>query len=126
MRKRLSAMATADLLAELRNRRRLAPRLERRRSALLAQLKKIDYRIASLGGLANGHRKRPRNTMPLADSLATVLSASKPMKVSDAVDAVLKSGYKTSAANFRTIVNQTLINDKRFKKAERGLYLLKK
>ena len=30
--------------------------------------------------------------------------------------------YRTSAANFHTIINQTLLKDARFKKARRGQY----
>jgi hypothetical protein len=45
------------------------------------------------------------------------------MGVSEAADAVLKAGYQTNAANFRTIVNQTLIkNRSMFKKVGRGQY----
>jgi hypothetical protein len=43
--------------------------------------------------------------------------------VTQVAAAVQKAGYKTFAANFRTIVNQTLIkNRKIFKKISRGQY----
>ena len=37
-----------------------------------------------------------------------------------------ESGYRSNSANFRSIVNQTLIKDKRFGSAGRGVYQLKK
>ena len=52
--------------------------------------------------------------------------ASKPMRVADITDAVRSAGYRTRSANFRGIVNQTLIKDKRFGSAGRGLYQIKK
>jgi hypothetical protein len=50
----------------------------------------------------------------------------KPMRVGDITDAVHNAGYRSSSANFRGIVNQTLIKDKRFVAPERGLYQLRK
>jgi hypothetical protein len=45
------------------------------------------------------------------------------MSVTDAAAAVLESGYKTSAENFRTMVNQALIKrTDLFKKVARGKY----
>jgi hypothetical protein len=37
---------------------------------------------------------------------------------------VQAGGYRSGSANFRTIVNQRLITEKRFKNAGRGMYLL--
>ena len=69
---------------------------------------------------------RARNKLSLGETLAKVLSASRPTRVTDAVKAVLKAGYKTKAKgkNFATIVNQALTSDKRFKKVARGQYVL--
>ena len=47
------------------------------------------------------------------------------MPVGDIMDKVLATGYKSKSANFRGIVNQTLIKDKRFAQVERGVYELK-
>jgi hypothetical protein len=44
------------------------------------------------------------------------------MSVTQATQKVQDAGYKTTAANFRTIVNQTLIRDNRFKRVSRGQY----
>jgi hypothetical protein len=46
--------------------------------------------------------------------------------VGEIVDAVLAGGYHSKSANFRGIVNQTLIKDKRFVSSGRGVYQLKK
>ena len=56
--------------------------------------------------------------------MASVLSG-KTMGVTELSEAVQKAGYRTTSPNFRTIVNQTLIKDKRFKRVERGLYTVK-
>ncbi|MEM9082824.1 MAG: hypothetical protein AAGB34_04445 [Planctomycetota bacterium] len=44
------------------------------------------------------------------------------MSVTDAAHAVQQAGYATTSDNFRTIVNQTLLKDKRFKRVARGQY----
>jgi hypothetical protein len=46
--------------------------------------------------------------------------------VGDIVDKVLATDYRSHSANFRGIVNQTLIKDKRFTSAGRGMYQLRK
>jgi ribonuclease PH len=50
----------------------------------------------------------------------------KALPVGDIVTAVLRKGYRTNSANFRGIVNQTLIKEKQFSSAGRGIYQLKK
>ena len=53
-------------------------------------------------------------------------SSGKAMRVGEIVDAVTSTGYRSNSANFRGIVNQTLIKErKRFGQADRGLYELK-
>ena len=53
-------------------------------------------------------------------------AASEPLKVGAIVDGVLEAGYHTSSDNFRGIVNQTLIKERRrFVSAGRGLYMAK-
>ena len=118
-------MTTGELERELARRQSLARRLERRRAQLMQQLEEVEKELGVLGGLGGisigGVRKRPKNDMNLAEALAKVLK-SKTMSVTEVTEAVQKAGYRTSAANFRTIVNQTLIKDKRFKKVARGQY----
>ena len=122
----LSNLSLDQLKKEIQRRQRRIPALDRKREKLLEQLEAVDKDIATLSGMTGGSiRKRPRNKMPLGDSLVKVLSKTKAKRVADIVVAVQKAGYKTSAKNFSTIVNQTLIKDKRFKKSGRGHYLLK-
>ena len=47
------------------------------------------------------------------------------MSVVEAGEAVKKAGYKTNAANFRTMVNIALIKSGKFKRMERGQYTAK-
>ena len=108
-----ASMSTAELQAELQRRERNVKRLERRREKLLSDLSEVEQALAAEGALSatGGIRRRPRNEMNLVDSLAEVTQA------------VQNAGYMTTAANFRTIVNQALIREnKRFKKVARGRY----
>lgn len=131
----LDKLSLQDLKTELERR-------ERELQKLYKQREDIDRRIAELGGersagpgrprkaaattAATGtrRRRRPRNKQPLAEVLLSVFPKDKPMKVSDAVAAARKQGYKTTARNFATIVNQTLIKDPRFQQVSRGYYKL--
>ena len=109
-------------------------KLERERNKVARRLQQLDSRIHALGGNGRGGRgggagagSRVRNEKSLTEMLESVLGRSnKPMKVGDIADAVQSGGYRTNSANFRGIVNQTLIKDKRFTSAGRGLYQMKK
>ncbi|MFT5423411.1 MAG: hypothetical protein ACI89L_001188 [Phycisphaerales bacterium] len=127
----VGAMTTTELRAELRRRDSTLRKLENRREKLARQLAEVEGEIRSMGGTADIGttargmvRRRPRNEMNLADSLLKMLTG-KTMSVTDAAEKVVELGYRTTAANFRTIVNQTLIRDKRFKKISRGQYTAK-
>jgi hypothetical protein len=48
------------------------------------------------------------------------------MSVGEIVEGVQRRGYRSGSANFRAIVNQTLIKEKLFGSAGRGIYQLKK
>jgi hypothetical protein len=130
------ALTIAQLERLLENRRREAAELERERNKLLQRLDALDRRLGSLAGpggrsrngSSGGRGGRARNPKSLVASMEAVLSrAGKPMSVGDIVDAVQSGGYRSSSANFRGIVNQTLIKEKkRFGSAGRGIYQLKK
>jgi hypothetical protein len=93
------------------------------------RLQTIERQIARVAGrgMSNGGGGRVRNPASLVQTMENILkSSSKPMPVGDITEAVLKTGYKTNSANFRSIVNQTLIKEKQFSSAGRGLYQLKK
>lgn len=105
-------------------------RLRKQRTKIQRELDAVDREIGKIEGSGNGRGGgggRARNAKSLNDTLEDVLRANgKPMKVGDIVDAVKATGYRSSSANFRGIVNQTLIKDKRFGASERGMYQLKK
>lgn len=120
-------MSIQELQAELQRRERGIRKLERRRERLLDELAQVDTELGAVGALGAGGRirRRPRNEMNLVDSLAAVLNG-KTMSVTDVTREVQKAGYITTAANFRTIVNQALIREKKvFKKISRGQYTAK-
>lgn len=118
----IEALSVSELQAELNRRRRGVSRLERRREKLTAELAQINAEIAEMGGsIGGGTGTRARNSMTLPDALHQVLKGVT-MSVTDAADAVRAAGYNSSAANFRTMVNQALLKDKRFKKVSRGQY----
>ena len=116
-------------------------KLERQRAILQKKLSLIDRQIERVGGGANGSRGRgagvpaggftaggrARNERSLLETLESVFrgGGGKPMKVQEILDGVLATGYRSGSANFRGIINQTLIKDKRFGQVQRGVYELK-
>jgi hypothetical protein len=106
-------------------------KLEKRRSKLQKQLDKVETHIRALTGngkapSARGGGTRVHNEVSLSEAVYHVLSgASAPLGIGEIADKVLASGYRSNSASFRTVVNVTLIKDKRFAKAGRGLYQLK-
>jgi hypothetical protein len=122
-RPRLASMSIADLHAEIRRRQRGSKSLFRRRQTLLTKIAALDAQIAAAGASpGKSGEPRPRNEMSLMEALRRVLKG-KTMSVTDAAEAVQKAGYRTSAANFRTMVNQVLLKKGNgFKKVARGQY----
>ena len=118
----------ADLRSMLTEGRRQRTRLLKERKKLQNRLDHVDRQIQMLDGAgtaARGGRAR-RNNLPLRDAIAAVLKKSgKPMRIADIVSAVEASGYRSGSANFRGIVNQTLIKEKQFVSPARGMYQLK-
>jgi hypothetical protein len=123
-------LSISELQRMLSARQAELKKLSRQRAALQARVDQIDAQIARLGGEpAGGGRRggRARNELSLSAAIEQVLKqAGEPMKVGPIADAVQGAGYRSNSANFRGIVNQTLIKDKRFGSAGRGLYQLKK
>jgi hypothetical protein len=121
-------MSLGELRREVVRRERGVGALVRRRERLLGQVNALDAQIAEMGGSVGPSglkvRTRPKNETNLVEALGKVLDA-KTMSVTEVSEAVQKAGYKTTAANFRTIVNQTLINSGKFKRIERGRYTAK-
>jgi hypothetical protein len=110
-------------------------KLHRQRNQLQKKLNLLDRQIERVGGGTNGFRSgrgvggggtRARNEHSLLDTMEKVLrDAGKPLKVGAIMEGVLATGYHSNSDNFRGIVNQTLIKDKRFGQVERGTYELK-
>ena len=123
-------LSLADLEHILETRRSELNKLRKHRTDLQRKLNSLDREIGKIEGLGGGRRAangRVRNARSLNDTIEHVLKSSgKPMGVGDIADAVLSTGYRTNAANFRGIVNQGLIKDKRFASTDRGVYQLKK
>ena len=70
----------------------------------------------------NGDGKPDLLVANLFSNTVSVLKG-KTMGVTEVAQAVQQAGYRTSAANFRVIVNQSLIKHRRlFKKVARGKY----
>jgi hypothetical protein len=117
----------------LEARRSSVAKLQKKRAVLQSKLDELDHQIATVGGggavagaapsrTAGG---RVRNTASLGDSIAALIEGKGPMTVGDILDGVLAGGYRSGSSNFRGIVNQTLIKDKRFHSAGRGSYVMK-
>ena len=125
----------AQLERILEDRRTEVNRLERQRNELQRKLDGVERQIAKLAGGLRGLRgrrgggggTRARNEVSLVEAIENAMRGTgKPMRVGDIVDAVQASGYRSNSDNFRGIVNQTLIKErKRFAQAERGVYQLK-
>ena len=116
----------AELKSLIADRRKRMIELKREHTKATKRLAQIEHEMDNLGG-AGGHKGiRPRNDKNLVDLMQEVMEKKgEPMRVGDITDAVQAAGYRSSSANFKGIVNQTLIKDKRFKAASRGLYQLK-
>ncbi len=126
----LSSISTQELAREVKRRERQLSQLQNKRDGLVQRLNEVDAEIRALGSLVGGAgggggRRRARNESNLADALHGVLNGVT-MGVTEAAEAVQAAGYVTTAENFRTIVNQTLLREKgKFKKVARGQYTAK-
>jgi hypothetical protein len=112
-------------------------RLRAKRKKLETELRQIDKQVARAAAQAakagrNGaRRRRPNarrlNETSLADALAKVFKTrKKPIHYKDLTDAVVRRGlYKTRSKNLLSTVAVTLKRDKRFKKVEPGMYVMK-
>ncbi len=130
----LKSLPLSALQREIERRQSKGARLLRKRASLLRRIASLDRKIEAAGLDAVGHgpatrdgrrpRQRPRNEMTLVDALARLLKG-KTMSVTDIATAVQRAGYRSSAANFRLIVNQSLIRSPKFRKVNRGQYTAK-
>ena len=70
-------------------------------------------------------RRLPKNEVNLADSLAAFMKGKAMVTIGEAMAGVLAAGYKTNSKRFRSVANNMLLADKRFKKVGRGEFALK-
>jgi len=118
----VSAMSVDALKSEIKRRARALKTLSRKRARIAAKLANLDAQIEAAGGSPTSRRGRARNAAPLVPSLVKALG-SKAMGVGELTEAVQRSGYRSNAANFRLIVNATLLKHRKvFKKIARGKY----
>ena len=119
-------MSISQIESLLQQRRGELGKLRKQRAELERDMAKLDRKIESLGG-GRSRGGRAKNQMSLTALMDEILQkASKPMQVGDILAKVEAAGYRSSSANFRSIINQTLIKDKRFVAASRGLYQMRK
>jgi len=125
---RPSTLTIASLKQMLNARHNELAKLEKRRASLARELASLDRSIARIGGAPGAKGGRARNEQSLTETLQSVLKeAGKPLGVGEILAAVEASGYRSSSANFRGIINQTLIKERKFfTSAGRGVYQLKK
>ncbi len=125
-------MSIAQLEQILAGRKSELNQKQKEHARALARLQQLEADIRQLGGSAGRRGRggagggRLRNEKSLVETLEEVLKTGRPMNVGDITAAVKKSGYQSNSANFRSIVNQTLIKDKRFVSVGRGVYQIKK
>ncbi len=132
-RSRLSTIAMADLQQEIQRRQKMLPKL-------IAQRDALNQEIAELQGLAKSavqEEAKPqaaskktrgrmvKNKINLADLLSQFLKGKAKVTIGEAMEGVLSAGYKTKSRAFRNVVNNTLLQDKRFKSVGRGEFALK-
>ncbi len=130
-----SNFSIAQLENMLQSRKSDLSGLFKQQAKLAAELAAVEKKISQLGGKLRGRPRgaglsaggRVRNEKSLVATLQEVLgAASGPMSVGDIMDKVLKTGYRTDSDNFRGIINQTLIKErKHFVSTARGIYAAK-
>jgi hypothetical protein len=127
-----SGLTVAVLEQMLQKRRSELDSLTKERQRIAKQLADVDARLRAIsggtsGGAALTRSGRVRNPVSLVGTMEQVLTkAGKPLSVGDIVQGVLDTGYQSGSANFRAIVNQTLIKErKRFANTQRAVYELK-
>jgi hypothetical protein len=115
-------------------------KLKQQREKIARELNKVEQKISNIASgkssapagktaakktaRRGGRQNRPKNKMSLEDTLAKIMQGKESCGVAELAQAATESGYKSNAANFRLIVNQTLVKSDRFKKVERGRYTL--
>src|SRR5258708_6122193 len=123
-----TGMSLGELERLLQKRRREVDSLTRKRTKIEKKLRALDEKIRLASGTGPTTRSgRARNELTLIEAIEGAFKGTaKPLKVGEIMERVLASGYQSTSANFRGIINQTLIKAKQFHSAERGVYALKR
>jgi hypothetical protein len=131
-RSRLSTIAVSILQQEIQRRQKMLPKLIAQRDALNREIAELqgmagpDARKAAKPKAPKKTRRRlAKNKISLADTLAQVMKGKAKVMVADAMAGVLAAGYKSNARSFRSVVNNMLLTNKRFKNVGRGEFCLK-
>jgi hypothetical protein len=122
----VSGLSLAELEKLMQSRRAEVARLGRIRDRLRKKLEGVEAKLVAIEG-ESGKTRRARNHSSLQEIIHEVLvKAGEPLKVGEILERVQAAGYRSKSDNFRGIVNQTLIKDKRLGKAGRGMYQVKR
>jgi hypothetical protein len=114
-------------------RQKLLPKLIARRDALDREIVELQSlaepagpgKSPRAGAAKRVFRYRAKNTIGLADALAQFMKGKTKVSVGEAMQGVLSGGYRSKSKAFRTVVNNMLGQDKRFKRVGRGEFALK-
>ena len=120
----VNQLSLQELQQELQRR---VKNLQEQKQELLDKIDEINRELDAIGtmggvespGETNGREpgRRPRNAVPLADLLASVLME-KPLSTREASEAALEAGYRTTSRNFVNSVGVALHRDERFVKQD--------
>lgn len=123
----INSFSLGELQKLIDNQKSSLSKLRQQRAKVAKELGKLDRQIAAIEGKGLRGGGGAKNAMGLVKTMEMILGKSgKPMQVADIVNGVLATGYRSTSPQFRSIVNQALIKDKRFTSTERGKYTLKK
>jgi hypothetical protein len=124
---RKGGLSIMELEGLLQEKRAAVQKLHRQRAELQRKLDQVDREITRLGGSTEPRTAggRVRNGVSLVAAMEAVLRGKPPMGVGEILEAVLAGGYQSTSANFRGLINQTLIKEKQFKQMGRGVYTAK-
>lgn len=145
MTNKLKNVSISEMLAEIKRRNEVLAELEVQRDRLTKELAVVEQKMSALsatsGAVVKSEKKaakvkkttkgkakrasRKGGAKSLAAVMKQVMSKDKASSLAEIESAVLKTGYKTKSARFRTIIMQTLSKDGGFKRVARGQYSLK-
>jgi hypothetical protein len=109
------------------NRQSELKKLQRKREKLMALVKDVDADIIKItGGGIVGRGRRRNNERPLRVYVEEQLTKNKKgMTLAELSQAILDTGFKTSSANFRNVLYQSLYNSTNIKHDQKsGKYVL--